>query len=309
MDTPVKPNIDCIVLARPTKSRNLLAQMVGRGLRKSPGKTDCHVVDMVASLEKGIVTTPTLFGLDPQEMVKNLDAESMKTLKDHKESERQREAAAADTDVARFGEPFAVTGKVTFTHFDDVNSLIENTSGEHHIRTISNLAWVQVGQNRFVLTNSSGSFVTIKIDERKFLVTSTQKVPKKTDKKWTPYMRPVTIATASTFEHAIHAADTFAKSKFVAAYVFTRASWRQAPATTEQTAFLNRHREEGSKLEPGSITKGRAADWITKFKHGAKGRVKKMKTEKKKTQRAQERDVKWAEEQKRAQVKVGPVEG
>ena len=55
------PNIDCIVLARPTKSRNLLVQMIGRGMRLYPGKEDCHIIDMVASLEAGIVTTPTLY--------------------------------------------------------------------------------------------------------------------------------------------------------------------------------------------------------------------------------------------------------
>ena len=55
------PNIDCVVLARPTKSRNLLVQMIGRGMRLHPGKENCHIIDMVASLEAGIVTTPTLY--------------------------------------------------------------------------------------------------------------------------------------------------------------------------------------------------------------------------------------------------------
>lgn len=55
------PNIDCVVLARPTKSRNLLVQMIGRGMRLYPGKENCHIIDMVVSLEAGIVTTPTLY--------------------------------------------------------------------------------------------------------------------------------------------------------------------------------------------------------------------------------------------------------
>jgi superfamily II DNA or RNA helicase len=90
------PNIDCVLLARPTKSRNLLVQMIGRGLRKHAGKKNCHVIDMVASLETGIVTTPTLFGLDPQEIVKDADATAMKELKDRKSSEREREAKASE---------------------------------------------------------------------------------------------------------------------------------------------------------------------------------------------------------------------
>ena len=39
------PALDCIQLARPTKSLALYLQMLGRGLRPSPGKTDCLVLD------------------------------------------------------------------------------------------------------------------------------------------------------------------------------------------------------------------------------------------------------------------------
>lgn len=39
------PNIDLIALMRPTKSPVLYVQMVGRGLRIAPGKTDCLVLD------------------------------------------------------------------------------------------------------------------------------------------------------------------------------------------------------------------------------------------------------------------------
>jgi superfamily II DNA or RNA helicase len=39
------PELDCVVLARPTKSLVLFLQMLGRGLRPAPGKTDCLVLD------------------------------------------------------------------------------------------------------------------------------------------------------------------------------------------------------------------------------------------------------------------------
>lgn len=41
------PNVDCVVLLRPTASAGLYVQMVGRGFRLSPqtGKTDCLVLD------------------------------------------------------------------------------------------------------------------------------------------------------------------------------------------------------------------------------------------------------------------------
>ena len=40
-----QPAVSCIVLARPTKSMGLYRQMVGRGLRPAPGKTDLLVLD------------------------------------------------------------------------------------------------------------------------------------------------------------------------------------------------------------------------------------------------------------------------
>lgn len=59
------PRTDCIVVARPTKSRALYAQMVGRGTRRHPDKADCLVLDVVgASALHTLVTVPSLFGLE-----------------------------------------------------------------------------------------------------------------------------------------------------------------------------------------------------------------------------------------------------
>ncbi len=41
------PDVDCIVPLRPTKSRPLFCQMIGRGTRISPEKTDCLVFDFL----------------------------------------------------------------------------------------------------------------------------------------------------------------------------------------------------------------------------------------------------------------------
>lgn len=299
------PNIDCVLLARPTQSRNLLIQMIGRGLRKIAGKEDCHVIDMVASLERGIVTTPTLFGLDPHEVVKDVDAEKLKRLKERKTADRGLETRVATSS----GDAASNDNRhITFTHYDDVNSLIENTSGERHIRGISNMAWVQVDDRRYILSDRSGSFLTITSEEKNFVVTVTAKLSKLSESSTAPYRKARGIATASTFEDAVHAADTYAKEKFAVQFLFVHSPWRRFPATPEQIAFLNRFREEGNKLQPGGVTKGRASDWITKLRFGARGRVKKMKNEKAKAERVREKDERWREMQKRAEVKVGPVE-
>ncbi|MBP2583003.1 superfamily II DNA or RNA helicase [Streptomyces sp. PvR006] len=43
------PHTSCIVVARPTKSPGLYVQMVGRGLRPAPGKTDALLLDVMGS--------------------------------------------------------------------------------------------------------------------------------------------------------------------------------------------------------------------------------------------------------------------
>eukprot|EP00835_Amoeboradix_gromovi_P002455 NODE_140_length_17926_cov_0.139620.p1 type:complete len:622 gc:universal NODE_140_length_17926_cov_0.139620:10425-8560(-) len=41
------PNIDCLIMARPTLSSVLHQQMLGRGLRNSPNKVNCKIIDIV----------------------------------------------------------------------------------------------------------------------------------------------------------------------------------------------------------------------------------------------------------------------
>jgi ATP-dependent helicase IRC3 len=56
------PNIDSIFLLRPTKSKPLLIQMVGRGLRLCDGKEKLIVTDFVDNKSLGLTVTSTLNG-------------------------------------------------------------------------------------------------------------------------------------------------------------------------------------------------------------------------------------------------------
>jgi ATP-dependent helicase IRC3 len=60
-----EPSVDCVVVARPTRSRPLLVQMLGRGTRLFPGKRDCLVLDVVAASDRHeLVTVASLAGLE-----------------------------------------------------------------------------------------------------------------------------------------------------------------------------------------------------------------------------------------------------
>jgi DNA repair protein RadD len=57
LTTGVDWDVRCIVLARPTKSEMLFVQIIGRGLRTAPGKTDCLILDHSdTTLRLGFVT-------------------------------------------------------------------------------------------------------------------------------------------------------------------------------------------------------------------------------------------------------------
>lgn len=57
LTTGVDWDVRCIILARPTRSEMLFVQMVGRGLRTAPGKTDCLIFDHSdTTLRLGFVT-------------------------------------------------------------------------------------------------------------------------------------------------------------------------------------------------------------------------------------------------------------
>ncbi|UNI21784.1 Putative ATP-dependent helicase IRC3 [Purpureocillium takamizusanense] len=309
------PNVDCIVLARPTRSRNLLVQMIGRGMRLHPGKKNCHVIDLVSSLETGIVTTPTLFGLDPNELVDLASVDDMRRLKDQRSAEeeaRQQEANSGASSAV----PSAANA-VTFTDYSSVMDLIADTSGERHIRAISQNAWVQVGHERFVLSAPSGSYIRIeRIADQAgagagaaansaptYRAVEIRALPPGVSKS--PFASPREILTAATFNDAVHGADSYASNAFPLTFIRRHQSWRNLPPTQGQLDFVNRMRGKGSDaLTAADLTKGKAADMITKLKHGARGQFAKIEAE----QRRQERQMTTAEaRQGREQVRVGPV--
>lgn len=52
------PSVDCVVVLRPTKVRSLYSQMVGRGTRLSPGKTDLLLLDFLWMTDKRELCRP-----------------------------------------------------------------------------------------------------------------------------------------------------------------------------------------------------------------------------------------------------------
>lgn len=311
------PNIDCVLLARPTRSRNLLVQMIGRGMRLYPGKINCHIIDMVASLHVGIVSTPTLFGLGASEIVEEADVNKMGLLKERKELEALRERKVNEDTIADPRHVLASRSqrKITFTDYDSVYDLIDDTSADRHIRGISALSWVLVDESRYVLSGQNGEYLTLQTpptcssSRGLFKVWYTQKIAKEAYRSGKcPFMRLRLVAESESLTDAVHAADTFAIRRFAWQFVQHAQPWRRKPATEGQLMFLNKFRDADDHLKADQTSKGKAGDMITKLKFGAKGWFGRLEAAKRKEGRLQGRVQEAAALREREQVKVGPLE-
>ena len=291
------PNIDCVLLARPTKSRNLLVQMIGRGMRIFPGKEDCHIIDMVGSIERGIVTVPTLLGLDPDEI---LNGESIEEAKERIRSEQENNMHIQDERPAT----------VTFDDYPDMFSLLADSHQDKHVRRTSQLAWVSVNGHHHVLSLRGGHLKISPVypssdstSNPTFTVTETVALPPEFNKgpKFYPFARPRFIAEASTLDAAVRAADTYALSKYPRFLLLHSAPWRNSPATEGQIKILEKMKL-GKPLD--GITKGKAGDMITRMKHGGLSRWSAIEKERRRTEKENERDEKL---RARNSVKVGAL--
>ncbi|KAE8150199.1 P-loop containing nucleoside triphosphate hydrolase protein [Aspergillus avenaceus] len=295
------PNIDCVLLARPTRSRNLLIQMIGRGLRLHPGKKDCHIIDMVATLGTGVLSTPTLFGLHPDEI---LDKANGKDLKD-----KEYEPRSPDAEEPETPDPDTLDDiNLTFTKYDTIYDLIVDMKSEKHIRSLSHYVWVRIAQDKYILSDASG-WITIEknsLPDDSSLSWTVHYVTKFTSPvaDTVNYTRPRLIATGPDLESVVHAADTFAGSKFEERYISALQPWRRRPATPAQVTFLNKAKLRQEAIRPEHLTRGQATDLITKLRFGGKKRFEKN-VERRRKEANRAREVERLREKE--EVRVGPV--
>lgn len=83
------PKTDCIILARPTKSRILYEQIIGRGLRTAENKKDCLIIDINDVVKHhDLMSLSNVFDMD----IKHGETpkEAQKRIKREKEDEEER---------------------------------------------------------------------------------------------------------------------------------------------------------------------------------------------------------------------------
>ncbi|KAJ4486068.1 P-loop containing nucleoside triphosphate hydrolase protein [Lentinula aciculospora] len=307
------PNIDCVVVARPTRSRNVFTQMIGRGMRLSPdtGKKDCRIIDFVDSANRvsGIVSTPTLFGLDPADL--NIEDETLQSL------EEKSSARIASPLIGNVPNPESVT----YTDYDNPFAFVSKFSGlAPHINKLSMHAWVGCGNDVYVLECLGKGF--IRIEKIKATVElpahfSAHFTPAALDRatatnlKVSPFLRSRRILQAEDLSEAIKGCDTYAKTKVVFGPMIVgllrSARWRKAPATQQQVAFVTKRLKKFPDSEDNELTdltKGEAANIITRLKHGAGRRHDKKVKQASTAEKASEKE---RARRAREEVRVGPL--
>jgi len=305
------PNIDCVLLARPTRSKNLLVQMIGRGMRLHSTKGDCLVIDMVGNVERGVITVPTLLGLDPAEMLDGETLEEAKARVDARENDHRDNPL--NTSLSTPDQvPSTRTPTVTFTDYDSIGDLLADVRQDIHIRSLSRLSWVSITPSLYILSLRNGFLKIYRSSPSSssptpssFCVSETHTLPTEITKGRNKHLkaRPrVLVSDVDSLETAVRAADTFALSKYPAPLLVHSAAWRNAPASESQIKML----KYIGKDEAAVFTKGRAGDMITRMKHGSVARFGELDTERRKKEREEERLRKRAE---REDVKVGRIAG
>lgn len=100
------PSVDCIIVLRPTKVRSLYSQMVGRGTRLSPGKTELLLLDFLWHTEKHELCHPASLICENDEVARRMTSNLEKKAGVAVDIEEAEEQASSDV-IARREETLA----------------------------------------------------------------------------------------------------------------------------------------------------------------------------------------------------------
>ncbi len=232
------PAVNAIFLGRPTRSRTLITQIIGRGVRKEEGKTHCLIVDMTVMDTKAVE-----FGSLLGRMVncRNCGSEIHSFLKVCPAcgTERVRGSRRAGGGGGGKAAPqFSGRGLVASAHLP----LFANTYAAWHI-------------------GPDGFSCMISFDGGTFVI-----VPPEDDEYWRLYHVPDSQRDRIEFKDRsddakalVKIADDYARQNG-GAQCDRKAKWRTPPASESQLAML---RKEGIK---GDFTKGEASALIAHHK-------------------------------------------
>ncbi|KAI7899754.1 P-loop containing nucleoside triphosphate hydrolase protein [Cokeromyces recurvatus] len=262
------PCVDCILLARPTRSATLFQQMFGRGLRLYPEKEYCLVIDFVDNFNRtstsGLITIPTLLGLNAEGMITNKDILMLE-----KEAKEQEEAIENEEQEGNNElDPDHI--RIQITEYDTLQELIADISVSSELRHITYNSWVNIGKDKYVLNVLNKGYLMVKRSKDNSSIWSASFRYQSVDTNFFGRSFDVPLESKD-LSSAIRGADTWLQKKFSDTmgksffYKLTRsARFRKEPITESQIKALRRY----NITIPIDMTKGQAMDLLTKLKFG-----------------------------------------
>lgn len=149
-----EPGIDCLVMARPTKSPLLYAQMLGRGTRTAPGKTDLLVIDVVDVCGRhAIQTAATAFGLADVDLLGGdilVAKDQAKKLAEKGMHSPETVDEARLRKLTRYAEMMAY-GTVDVATRADAVDLFAAVKIAEEVEHESKFPWIKIGPEKYVL--------------------------------------------------------------------------------------------------------------------------------------------------------------
>lgn len=238
-----EPKVSCILMARPTQSSLLYTQMLGRGTRLFPGKTDLCVLDFADnSARHNLATVATLFGLPPR-----MACKGRSVLEVAREVEKaQREMPWADfSQLKSIDELKLVATRIDFFSSKPPAELARTTRN----------TWLPTADGGFRLPLPNREAVEV--------------VATRLDAWQVRLVKPTGREVKGEFpslDAAVRCGDSYVPQE-ASLLVDSRARWRKEPATDKQLALLRRWHVQ---FPPG-LSKGQAAAMITMRIEGRSG--------------------------------------
>lgn len=147
------PGIDCLCVLRPTRSRSLYAQMIGRGTRPHPLKDDLLILDPMWLHEEHSLIKPGHLISDNLDMVSAMDKkatsrkeEQLDLLETESNARAEREAALAKKFAENAKRKSQLLDPIEFAikyHFDDIEDYEANFKWEEKKPTEKQLAYIE----------------------------------------------------------------------------------------------------------------------------------------------------------------------
>lgn len=227
------PCINCVLMARPTKSQIIYCQTIGRGTRTSPetGKTDCLVLDLVGASNKfDLCTLGSLFGV-----------KSLKDGEDVREAVEREKKEVADA-IAKQQEALRVKGEIRAQEIDLFGGIKPLQQPQQQQERKKPFEWhIYPERKESFLVSSGHEFMISKVGDTYTFA----------DLSWSGKFQGQT----GDYNEAKEACETEMRRRL---FGNKDAPWRQKPASEKQIALLTKFK---IPVKP-DITKGEASDLL-----------------------------------------------